>query len=214
MKIPTEQYLKQNERWPSEGQHILAHFDEYSIIVYQAYRPQIGHFAAQNGYFGGEFSLKRMSWLKPNFLWMMYRSGWGMKEGQEITLAVRIKRSFFEAVLEQAIASSFEASSYDDRGEWKRAVATSNVRLQWDPDHAPSGETVQRRAIQLGLREEVLREYSRDAIIEIENISNFVAEQRQNAQPQKYENLKTPIERIYAPVKAEVGGKLKLSSEN
>jgi hypothetical protein len=38
------------------------------VVVYQAYRPEIGHFAAQHGYFGGSFSLDRMSWIKPNFL--------------------------------------------------------------------------------------------------------------------------------------------------
>jgi len=27
-----------------------------------------------------------MSWIKPNFLWMMYRCGWGTKEGQQVTL--------------------------------------------------------------------------------------------------------------------------------
>jgi len=212
MRIPTESYLIQNKRWPLEGQHILAHFDEASVIVYQAYRPKIGHFAAQHGYFGGDFSLSRMSWFKPNFLWMMYRSGWGLKENQEVTLAIRIKRSFFEAVLEQAVASSFGASSFGDAEEWKRAVASSNVRLQWDPDHAPSGAPVQRRAIQLGLREQVLKEYSRDAIMEIEDISAFVEEQRANAQPQNYENLITPIEHIYVPAKPEVASKLKLST--
>jgi hypothetical protein len=47
-----------------------------AIVVYQAYRPQIGRFAAPRGSFGGShFSLGLMSWIKPNFLWMMYRSG-------------------------------------------------------------------------------------------------------------------------------------------
>ncbi|WP_141653813.1 DUF4291 family protein, partial [Erwinia billingiae] len=26
------------------------------------------------------FSMTRMTWIKPSFLWMMYRSGWGMKD--------------------------------------------------------------------------------------------------------------------------------------
>src|SRR4028118_1985145 len=101
MRIPTDLYLEQLAVWPKEGRHILAHYDETSIIVYQVFRPSIGLFAARHGYFGGEFSLSRMSWFKPNFLWMMYRSGWGTKAGQEVTLADRIKQSFFEMVLEQ-----------------------------------------------------------------------------------------------------------------
>lgn len=31
----------------------------------------------------------------------------------------------------------------------------SDVRLQWDPDHVPTGESHKRRAIQLGLRNKV-----------------------------------------------------------
>jgi hypothetical protein len=75
--IPSQRYLDQQQRWPSSGRHILACFDEESIVVYQAYSPAIGRFAARHGYFGGEFSYSRMSWIKPNFLWMMYRSNWG-----------------------------------------------------------------------------------------------------------------------------------------
>ena len=71
--IQLENYHEQLLRWPEEGRHILAQYDQESIIVYQAYRPAIGQFAAERQYFGGEFSLNRMSWIKPNFLWMMYR---------------------------------------------------------------------------------------------------------------------------------------------
>src|SRR5205085_10398421 len=98
MKLKTEPYLEQQQRWPASGRHILAQFDDESVVVYQAYRPEIGHFAAQHGYFGGAFSLGRMSWIKPNFLWMMFRSGWGTKEGQEVTLAVWLRRPAFDAI--------------------------------------------------------------------------------------------------------------------
>jgi len=68
MKLITEPYVTQLARWPTCGNHILAQFDEQSIVVYQAYRPAIGRFAASHGYFGAGFSLTRMSWIKPNFL--------------------------------------------------------------------------------------------------------------------------------------------------
>ncbi|WP_413199926.1 DUF4291 family protein, partial [Nostoc piscinale] len=93
MRLVTESYLNQISCWPQTGRHILAQYDDQTVVVYQAYRPEIGHFAASNGYFGGEFSLERMSWIKPNFLWMMYRCGWGTKDGQEVVLAIWIQRS-------------------------------------------------------------------------------------------------------------------------
>ena len=67
MKIPVQSYLEQRAIWPREGRHILAQFDDDWVIVYQAYRPGIGHFAAREGYFGGEFSLNRMSWVQAEF---------------------------------------------------------------------------------------------------------------------------------------------------
>src|ERR1700704_2267928 len=85
MNLATEPYSEQAKRWPREGRHVLAHYDDHSIIVYQAYCPSIGRFTIEHGYFGGGFSLSRMSWIKPNFLWMMYRCGWGTKEGQKTT---------------------------------------------------------------------------------------------------------------------------------
>jgi hypothetical protein len=71
-----------------------------------------GNFAATHGYFGGDFSLTRMSWIKPNFLWMMYRSGWGQKEGQEVVLAVKIKRAAFDTILANAVRSSYNPDLY------------------------------------------------------------------------------------------------------
>ena len=197
MTLSLESYLAQTPSWPRQGQHILAQFDDDSIIVYQAYRPAIGHVAARNGAFGGDFSFSRMSWVKPNFLWMMYRSGWGTKAGQEITLAVRLRRTFFDEIYARAIASSFAASNFDDAASWKRAVAASDVRLQWDPDHDPSGAPVPRRAVQLGLRGATLAKYAREAL-SIEDISDFVAAQRLHARGD-YAALVTPRERVYAP---------------
>jgi len=59
MNLRTEPYLPQVARWPSSGRHILAQFDDESVVVYQAYRPSTGHFAAEHGYFSSGFSLSR-----------------------------------------------------------------------------------------------------------------------------------------------------------
>ncbi|WP_293352630.1 MULTISPECIES: DUF4291 family protein [unclassified Microcoleus] len=61
VKLLTEPYLNQVSNWPKTGCHILAQFDENTVVVYQAYRPAIDLFAAEHGYFGGEFSLNPMS---------------------------------------------------------------------------------------------------------------------------------------------------------
>jgi hypothetical protein len=195
MKLVTQKYLEQLERWPEAGKHILAQYDEHSIIVYQAYRPAIGRFAAKHQYFGGEFSYSRMSWIKPNFLWMMYRSGWGTKPGQEITLAIRLHRPFFDELLRAAFPSTNILGIPD--AEWKQGISATNVRLQWDPDHDPPGTPLERRAIQLGLRGEFLQAFKGDGIVSVEDISDFVAQQYDLVKTGQIENLVTPAEHVY-----------------
>jgi hypothetical protein len=197
--IPTERYVDQCRRWPSSGKHILACFDDETIVVYQAYSPVIGLFAARHGYFGGEFSYGRMSWIKPNFLWMMYRSSWGQALGQEVILAIRLRRTFFDSILEQAVPSSYKPKLFDTKEAWQSAVAQSDVRLQWDPDHHPNGQKEERRAIQLGLRGEMLAAYGKREIVEVVDMSEFVAIQRDNAVRARIEELVTPLERPYRP---------------
>ncbi|MEH2075081.1 MAG: DUF4291 domain-containing protein [Nostoc sp.] len=211
MRLITEPYLTQVSNWPKNGRHILAQYDDHSIVVYQAYRPAIGNFAATYGYFGGEFSFDRMSWIKPNFLWMMYRSGWGTENGQEVVLAIWLKRSAIEEILRTAVHSSHVPELYLDKSGWQSALKRSQVRLQWDPDHHPTGTKLERRAIQLGLRGEVLAAYAKDWIVNIEDISDFVQKQRQNIKSDCAE-LITPQEKVYSVFDRETQAKLGLSA--
>jgi len=203
MNLPTELYVEQASRWPSQGKHILAHYDADTIVVYQAYGPSIGKYAIANGTFGGDFSYSRMSWIKPNFLWMMFRSGWGTKEGQELILGLRMRRQFFDALLARAVTSSWDSSDQIAYDKWKAAVASSDVRLQWDPDHDPHGKPLSRRAIQLGLRGAALEAFGRRELLEVVDMTNFVAEQRSHLQ-KEFAQLRTPIERIYVPDHASI----------
>ena len=189
-------YLEQSALWPSSGRHILAQFDSDSIIVYQAYNDSIGHYAARTGHFGGDFSFNRMSWIKPNFLWMMFRSGWATKPDQTCVLAVTLPRALWQELLSAAVPSTFAPELYDSEKAWKTAVAYSEVRLQWDPDHSPRGGKLARRALQLGLRGDTLRRFS-DQSLSIEDISAFVREAHAIVQSDDWTALLTPHEQVY-----------------
>jgi hypothetical protein len=210
VKLAVEPYITQKEQLPKNGCYIIAQYDDESIVVYQAYRQEIGYFTAANGYFGGAFSLDRMSWIKPNFLWMMYRSGWGTKPDQEVTLALTIKRYAFDEILAAAVPSKFLPELYDTEKEWKQAVARSSVRLQWDPDRYPNGGKLERRAIQLGLRQEILALFAREWIVSIEDISEYVRQQHQS-KGGKWEDLLVPSESVYPVGDAEVARRLQRS---
>jgi hypothetical protein len=80
----------------TELREIRADFDADSIVVYQAYGDPIADAALRAGTFVAPFSFNRMTWIKPSFRWLMHRSNWGQKSGQERTLRVRIRRSGWE----------------------------------------------------------------------------------------------------------------------
>ena len=202
--LETKLYLEQLKYWPSDGRYILAQYDKNSIYVYQAFNPSIANFAIKNSFFGGDFNFKRMSWIKPGFLWMMYRSSWGTKNGQEVVLAIKIKISFFNYILELVVPSYYDPELYSSIFSWKEALAASLVRIQWDPDHLPNGNKLKRRAIQLGLRGEVLRTYCSDAILDIVDISDFVASQRINVISGDISQLEIPVENAYILKNPEV----------
>ena len=210
MNLPNARYLDQVITWPTEGPHILAHYDADSIVVYQAYRPSIGEYAIRHRAFGDGFSYARVSWIKPNFLWMMYRSGWGTKEGQETTLGLRLRRPFFDSILAQAVASSLNQSDQASQEEWKAALASSNVRLQWDPDHHPRGNALARRAIQLGLRGPVLEDFGKRELLEVIDMTAFVSAQRALLSRIGVDELRTPVERVYFPAEEAIARRLNL----
>lgn len=199
MPLTFEAYSDQLKIWPREGQHVLAQFDADSVVVYQAYNAEIGRYAVEHQRFGGAFSFSRMSWIKPNFLWMMFRSGWGTKENQGVTLALRVRRPFFEALLADAVPSSWDRDRYTTSEEWSAAVGRSSVRLQWDPDHHPSGAKANRRAIQLGLRGRTLEAFATTELLEVIDLSEFVAEQRKVLDGRGVSALVTPRERVFTP---------------
>lgn len=133
---------------------------------------------------------------------------------QEVVLAIRIKRSAFDLILSKAVHSTYEPDLYEPRTDWQQRVADSDVRLQWDPDHAPNGDKMDRRAVQLGLRGEALRQFACDWIVEIDDISDFVREQSENSDNLRYDKLIMPSERVYPVSCGETALKLRLDHTN
>ncbi len=111
-----------------------------------------------------------------------------------------------------AVHSSFVSEVYTSEGVWKQAVAQSSVRLQWDPDHHPSGDKLERRAIQLGLRGEVLTQYAHDWIVDIQDISDFVQHQYQVVRSRDWAQLLIPSEAVYPVTDPVIAKRLQLST--
>lgn len=130
------------------ARQVRAQLDAESIVVYQAYGDAIADAAPAAGTFVPPFSMDRMSWIKPSFLWMMYRCGWATKPGQERVLAIRMSRAGFEDALSESCLSHFDPTGHADEASWrrehsKRARSASNGTRSapWTGSQCPSGHS-------------------------------------------------------------------------
>jgi hypothetical protein len=142
-----------------------------TITVCQAYAPAIAVAALAAGRLVAPFQWDRMTWIKPSFLWMMYRCGWASKSGQERVLAVEILRSGFEWALAGACLSHFDPHRYPDRDAWTRKLKTSPVRVQWDPERSLRLGPLPYRSLQVGLSGDAVDRYIDEWIVTLTDVT-------------------------------------------
>ncbi|MBU3066087.1 DUF4291 domain-containing protein [Nocardia sp. NEAU-G5] len=153
---------------------IRADFDRDTIVVYQAYGAAIAAPAVAAQRFVPPFSLNRMTWIKPSFRWLMQRSGWARKPGQEHILAVRITRAGWEEALGQAVLTSPEKRVYPDAAQWRSAFKRTHVHVQWDPEYSLRGAKLDHRSIQVGLSRHIIERYVQDWTVQIRDLTPLV----------------------------------------
>lgn len=161
----------------AEPRHrIRALHTETTVTVYQAYPPHIGLPAADTGRFPAAWQRDRMTWIKPSFLWMMYRCGWGAKEGQETVLAVEIRRDGFEWALRHACLSHYARGPHPDRTAWKRELQRSPARVQWDPERDLRLQPLPYRSLQLGLSGDAAGRYADEWAVAVTDVTPLAHE--------------------------------------
>lgn len=147
-----------------------ADYDDEGVYFYQAYSEEIGAHAVAHQTFQGcdSFNPRRMTWIKPSFGWVLYRSGYGTKPSQTRVLRVKLPHAAVALLLAQCKLSSEESGS-------------AKGRVQWDPERdlyssSDGGKEPRRlekvRAIQIGLKEE-LSEYYVGSIIAVEDVTEL-----------------------------------------
>lgn len=176
---------------------IYAKYNEETIRVYQAYNNAIADEVIKLGIFGDSFKMGRMTWVKPSFLWMMYRSGWATKEGQNRILAIDMKKTGFDFIVNNAVLSSFSAEIYKTHEHWKTMLEKSEIRCQWDPDRDIYGNPQKQRTIQLGIKGSILESYVHDWIIEISDITQEIINIREAIKLNKFTESMLPVEKEY-----------------
>ncbi|MGW3499088.1 DUF4291 domain-containing protein [Streptomyces sp. NPDC001020] len=162
-----------------EPQHrIRALHTASTITVYQAYLPEIGVPAVRKGRFPAAWKRDRMTWIKPSFLWMMYRCGWGTKLGQETVLAVEITRDGFEWALRHACLSGYARGLHSDRAAWQRQLKRAPARVQWDPERDLHLQPLPYRSLQLGLSGEAVRRHADEWTVSTSDVTPLAHEIR------------------------------------
>ena len=175
---------------------VFAQYDRKCIRVYQAYNPTIAKEAIALQTFGESFHINRMTWIKPSFLWMMYRSNWGTKKNQEYILALDIYQTKFNELLEKAVLTSPDSTSYTGL-QWEKAFDETMVYCQWDPDRNINGNAINRAAIQIGLKGSILRDFLKTGIGRIEDFTPLVRKWNEQRKNGKLDVKNLPVEKIY-----------------
>ncbi|RPB03960.1 hypothetical protein L873DRAFT_1799939 [Choiromyces venosus 120613-1] len=170
---------------------IRAQYTDTTVTLYQAYHPSIALPAVANQSLlsSPSFQLTRMTWIKPSWNWMMYRSGYATKSAhQSHILALTMRREDFEHVL-----------SLDN------LTKKGDVRIQWDPERSVKIGKLEHRSIQIGIGRGIVEKWAGEWIAGIEDVTELarrigglVAEGR----IEEAEGLR-PVERVY-PVSEEL----------
>lgn len=182
------------------SEHIFeAEYDEEGVWVYQAFRPDIAEPAVESQSFEDTpFDIHRMTWIKPSFAWMLYRSKYGTKHNQECILKIKVAH--------QVMASLLNICKCKDGG------GGSFGRVQWDPardlysqeskKHKIPRKKLRDRTIQIGLKEKLNQLYT-SGILEIKDVTELahavsIAHQSKNCGEQ-LKLLDLPNEKQYIP---------------
>lgn len=147
---------------------IRAHYSSTTITVYQAYNAEIADAAVEQQKLNAspKFSTSRMTWIKPSWAWMLYRSGYSYKDaGQERILALTLTRAAFLSLLGKAQLAHQAKGKMEIGGEKKMSV-----RVQWDPERTVRLDKLPYRSIQIGVPGVLVDELV-EGIVKIEDVT-------------------------------------------
>ena len=171
-----------------------------TLVVYQAYAAAIAGPAARTQRLDASpaFQAGRMTWVKPSFLWCMYRSGWSHKDANQArVLAIEMRVEGLRALVAGAVGAMArdrpaggtvdgednENGAGDGDGaapETETDTGTGRekgkvqVRFQWDPERDVRLERLPYRSLQLGIAGGMVRRWIDEWIVRIEDITDDV----------------------------------------
>jgi len=208
----------------------VGEWDCEGCYVYQAFPPEIADYALAHQMFGGpNFNPSRMTWIKPSFGWILYRSGYGQRHGKNRVLKIKLPHDAVAVLLRQCrcVDTNKATQGAGGKSKDKHAGAPDGQSftnsggsgcVQWDPERdmlsAEKGESrkmLHRRAIQVGLAGRLSELYVR-SVLSIEDVTGLCHRVRDahvartsKQQKERMEALAPclPAERPYLPACAD-----------
>ncbi|EAY31762.1 DUF4291 domain-containing protein [Microscilla marina] len=184
---------------------IRALYTPKHIALYAAFSSSIANVALKSQQLLPPFSYDRMTWVKPSYLWMMYRSDWAQKDNMQRILRIWIKRIDWELALKEAILTTPEAHVYNDAKKWRKQLDKARVRVQWDPERDIQNKHLSFKSIQVGIMPSLAETYAKKWIAKIEDVTPLTQHIRSLVVAQQFEQATQllPKEQAY-PVEAEL----------
>lgn len=177
---------------------IYAAYDDEGLYIYQAFKPKTVANAVAKGTFGAGFNTNRLTWIKPSFAWVLQRTQYATKHRMNAIARIKLSHEGWLHVLEQAVPTQFDPNRYENEEEWQQALETAIVIHQWDPERNLTGQKLDRAAIQIGMRSEVLSlKYINEWILGIEDVTDLAHEIGAVARDTNPTLPEVPEERIY-----------------
>jgi len=175
--------------------------------VYQAFKPSTVHTAVELGTFGKGFGFDRTSWIKPSFGWTLRRTKYATKNRMQAIARIKISHEAMIEILDQSIEAHWNESLFPKEDDWRLALSKSDVVHQWDPERDLIGKRLDRQAIQIGIRGEVIRTYVSDYIVGVEDLTALAQEIGKISKAKGKSFPTVPIEKEY-PISDELFRKL------
>jgi len=143
-----------------------------TITIYQAYSDPIATAAVASQSLSASplFNPARMTWIKPSWCWMLYRSGYSYKDANQARiLALTMRLEDFWWLLRRARVT--------DEGGFKKGG--EEVRVQWDPERGVRlGRMEGTRSVQIGVPRDLSGRWVEEMVVGIEDVTERAREMK------------------------------------
>lgn len=99
-------------------------------------------------------------------------------------------------MLEKAILTSPDSRIFDGN-EWEKRFKNTDVYCQWDSDRSLNGNTLNRSAIQIGIKGDALRDFLDNGIYKIEDLTPTVRKWNDRRKKRQLSITELPSEKLY-----------------